>query len=172
MAASTIFGLICRISSRDDAGTKRSCFARIYRIGTATRRNSPRTSQPSTSLRRPDKAFGCTDETAALTAATNVSGASLPTRNCLAAVSENLIRNKIGVSSEQTLRRQPRTGQVANPAQSTSPFRFGGHDAAHQMASGVENDSATSKNGDGPFVYSPIFNGATAFTARRPARVG
>jgi hypothetical protein len=41
----------------------------------------------------------------------------------------------------------PCTGLVTNPAQMTRPFKFGLPTAAHCIAKGAENDSATRTNG-------------------------
>ena len=146
-AATTICGLTRRSSSRHEELTRRSCFAWMYRTGTATRPSSARTSHPSTARRRAASTFDCAEETADRTAANNEGDASGPTSQSLAARFGRGIRNRSGASNLPSNCRQPRTGLVANPAQRTIPTRFTGFDAAYWIASGVEKDSARSMNG-------------------------
>ncbi len=116
-------------------------------MGTAIWLSSVRASHASTARARAAITFGCTDEIATRTAASNEGGASDPTSQSLTASLGSATRNIIGASSTPTKRRQPRIGLVANPAHRTRPSRFAGFVAAYWIAKGVEKDSATSTSG-------------------------
>lgn len=54
-----------------------------------------------------------------------------------------------------------------NPAHITTPFRLGGFVAANCIASGVENDSATSTNGFAPEVPDPAKRASCSYDRKR-----
>jgi len=146
-AATVTCGLIRRISSRQDAPTRQSCFAWRYRMGTATWPSSALASHASTARAREASTLGCTDEIAARRAVSSAGGASRPASQRLATNRGSGIRKNVGAKSEPRHCRQPRSGLDANPAQRTGAARFTGFAAAHWIARGVEKDSATSTNG-------------------------
>ncbi len=68
-------------------------------------------------------------------------------RKCVSTIRGGERQNSRGLPSAQITNDQLLTGLVMNPADSTSPTRFGGRVAASFAANGVEKDSATSRNG-------------------------
>jgi hypothetical protein len=97
--------------------------------------------------RRADSTFVLTEEITDWTVDTIPVGGLAPTSNSLIAIGGGVTRKQIGARNEEMKRSQPGIGLEANPAQITSPRRFGGLEAAHSMAIGEENDSARSTNG-------------------------
>ena len=145
--AIAISGLICRSSSAHKALTRRSCSARMYRMGTPIWSTAPRTSHASTARSRAANTSGFTEATPARTALNSDGDASAPTSQRRTAIFGIGTWKITGASNEARNLRQPRTGLVANPAHRTIPCRFAGFVAAYLSARGVEKDSAISMNG-------------------------
>jgi len=68
-------------------------------------------------------------------------------RKCSSAQLGGERRNNGGLASALTSNDQLPVGFVMNPAHMTSPAKFGRRVAASMAANGVENDSATRRNG-------------------------